>query len=190
MQGQGMPPESPPLSLLARIARKDPDAMKECLDRYGSLIWTIAQRLLGNRADAEDAVQETFLDVWRSADRYRPELGSEVAFLTMIARRRILDRRRRLESSRTEQALLEEPARVGTDSLAICEEAEKARKVLDSFPEEPRRVLHLAICQGLSHQRVAEITGLPLGTVKSHIRRGILRVKEILEAPMGQDGHR
>lgn len=186
-QGMGILPES----LLFRIARGDQTAMGECLDRHGPLIWSIAMRLLGNRTEAEDAVQEAFIEIWKSAARYNPDAGSEIAFLTVIARRRILDRRRSLGRNAVQVPLGAELSAPKTvDHLAVCDEAAKAREALMVFSPEQRRVMDLAVCQGLSHQQVAESTGLPLGTVKTHIRRGLMLVRERMESPDKKEGGR
>ncbi|MCX5746449.1 MAG: sigma-70 family RNA polymerase sigma factor, partial [Proteobacteria bacterium] len=88
-------PQQPPATvtpLLARVAVGDRGALRECLDRYGGLVWSIARRF--EASEAEDAVQEIFVDLWKSAVRYDPEVASEPTFIAMIARRRLIDRRR------------------------------------------------------------------------------------------------
>jgi RNA polymerase sigma factor (sigma-70 family) len=82
-------------SILERVARGDQQAVRECIDEFGGLVWAIARRMTRSRADAEDAVQEIFVDVWRSAARYDSVQGSEKVFITTIARRRLIDRIRR-----------------------------------------------------------------------------------------------
>ena len=82
-------------TLLQRVQAGDAGALQACIDRYGGLIWSLALRLSPNYQDAEDATQEIFLDLWRNAGRYRPERGSEQVFVTVLARRRLIDRLRR-----------------------------------------------------------------------------------------------
>src|SRR5260370_2342586 len=82
-------------SVLARVAEGDARAVRECIDQFGGLVWAIARRFTRNRADAEDAVQEIFTDIWRSSGRFDPAQGSEKVFVTTIARRRLIDRWRR-----------------------------------------------------------------------------------------------
>jgi RNA polymerase sigma factor (sigma-70 family) len=170
-------------AVMPRIASGDPAAMRECLDRYAGLIWTLALRFLGNRSEAEDAVQEAFIDLWKSAAKYRPELGSEVAFVTVLVRRRLIDRKRRAGRAPAPGALpADVPAGATADALEIGDEAALAREVLDELVPAQRRVLELAVCNGLSHQEVADRTGLPLGTVKTYVRRGLMHVRERLQA--------
>lgn len=168
--------------LLPRIADGDQSAVPECISRYGGLIWTLARRRLTSREDAEDVVQEIFVDLWRSANRFDPMVAEEITFVAMIARRRVIDRLRR-------QAGLPETASIDEDGAAnlpdstgdaavgrrleLGEEARIADKHLDQLDPDERRVLRLSIYDSLSHTAIAEHTGLPLGTVKSHIRRGL-----------------
>ena len=173
--------------LLPSVATGEPGAAERCLDRYGGLVWSLARKYFSVPADAEDAVQEAFVSLWKSADRFDPEVASETTFVAMIARRRIIDLVRRsrtaapLSDSAGEAidtaAIADEPA---TPGVEIIEEVERVRDRMQSLREEERRVLDLAVCQGLSQSRVAEVTGWPLGTVKSHARRGMARLRELL----------
>src|ERR1043165_482447 len=98
---------APELALLARVAGGDPRAVRDCIARYGGLVWSIARRFEG--ADAEDAVQEIFLDLWKSAARFDPQIASEPAFVAMIARRRLIDRRRTRRRRPTTETIASEP---------------------------------------------------------------------------------
>jgi len=84
-----------PASILERVAQGDPSAPAECIDRFSGLVWSLARRLCASASDAEDAVQEIFIDVWKSAGRFDPSIASETTFVAMIARRRLIDRGRR-----------------------------------------------------------------------------------------------
>ena len=170
-------------SVLVRIARGDPAAVAQCLEEFGSLVWALARRLSPNLADAEDAVQDIFTDVWKSAGRFDPRRSSDRAFVATIARRRLIDRLRR-HMSRPESALSEELdiagfAEPGTRG-EVSSEAERAAEAVAQLRPEQRRVIELAILHGLSHSEIASRTGLPLGTVKTQLRRGILRARELL----------
>lgn len=177
-------PERPTVDLLLpRIARGDQSAMRECLARYGSLVWSLAKRFHANTSDAEDAVQEIFVEVWKSAARYDQSIATESTFITMIARRRLIDRRRRttrepVSCALPEQILCSAPEVDHTASTA--DEAALAQKALASLRDEQQQLLRLSIYQGLSHEEIAAQTGLPLGTVKTHIRRGLLKVRQVL----------
>jgi RNA polymerase sigma factor (sigma-70 family) len=169
-------------SILHRVAEGDQDAIKECMDRFGGLVWSLARRLAGNAAEAEDAVQEIFIDVWRSAGRFDPTIASETTFIAMIARRRLIDRGRR-RARRPEVAAI--PETIESDGPAFdpaeVEEAAKAAlSAMERLRPEQRKVLELSIQFGRSHEQIAGTTGLPLGTVKTHARRGLIRLREIL----------
>lgn len=175
------------LTTLERIAQGDESAVQDCIDRFGNLVWSLARRLSGGQADAEDAVQDIFVDVWRSAARYDPSLASEATFIAMIARRRLIDRRRRL-SRRPDEVSAPAPSEMyadyreeGLERLDLSDEAEMARSAFDALSPEQQRVLQLSLQFGLSHQRISEATGLPLGTVKTHARRGLMRIRQALQ---------
>lgn len=176
-------------SLLPRIAGGDQSAVPECISRYGGLIWTLARRRLASREDAEDVVQEVFVDLWRSAARFDPLVAEEITFVAMIARRRIIDRLRRRAGLPETTSIDEVGARVVTDSasdgpvgrrLELGEEARLADEHLAQLKPEEQRVLRLSIYDSLSHAAIAEYTGLPLGTVKSHLRRGLDSLRQKL----------
>jgi RNA polymerase sigma-70 factor (ECF subfamily) len=170
---------APELSLLTRVAGGDPGAVRDCLARYGGLVWSIARRFEG--ADAEDAVQEIFLDLWRSAARFDPQIASEPAFIAMIARRRLIDRQRtRRRRPATETIAAEPPIADHARGPDSCAEAAQAARALDRLRPEQRHVLVLATCHGLSHGEIAERTGMPLGTVKAHARRGLQSIRAAL----------
>lgn len=169
--------------VLIRIASGDGAAVSACIDQFGALVWALARRLTPNRADAEDAVQEIFLDVWKSAARFDPRQGSEKTFIATIARRRLIDRLRR-STVRPETPLSDE-----LDSIGFAEpgtrgetavEAERAAEAVRQLGSDQQRVIELAVLHGLSHSEIATRTGMPLGTVKTQMRRGILKVRELM----------
>jgi RNA polymerase sigma-70 factor (ECF subfamily) len=181
-----------PADILPLVARGQPGAPEECLRRYGDLVWSLVRRLArgSSSAEAEDAAQEIFVDLWRSAARFDPAVASEPAFVVMIARRRLIDRLRRRSRRPAEQALIEgaDPSASSSEPAAGAAVIEEARLALDAIRElgaEQQRCVRLAVQQGLTHVQVAEVTGLPLGTVKTHVRRGLIRVREKLEARKG-----
>ena len=170
---------------LERVAAGDEAAVAECLDRFGALVWSLARRLAPGRDEAEDAVQEIFVDVWKSAARFDPKMGSETAFVATIARRRLIDRARRAgrrpDLSDLPETLPDE-TRAAEETVELCDEAALAKRELETLRPEQRRVLRLAIWDGLSHSQIAEHLSLPLGTVKTHVRRGLTRIREQIEA--------
>ena len=164
-----------------RIARRDARAFEQLYTRYARPVYGLALRMLGDRGRAEDAVQETFTAIWRSASRYRPERGAGAAWLYAIARNAIVDRARARREPLAEH--FDEPSREpGPPERA--ESAEVARYVhraLDDLPEHERTVLELAYWSGLSQAEIASFLGIPLGTVKTRTRRGLARLATALE---------
>jgi RNA polymerase sigma-70 factor (ECF subfamily) len=171
--------------LLPQIANGVPGSVEAFMDRYGGLVWSFARRLTPTRADAEDAVQEIFVDLWKSADRFDPELSSEPTFVSMVSRRRLIDRlnkRNRRIKPVGDAALQGEASRpISESTMEQTDEAKRAAEALEDLSEQQQRVLKLSIHYGQTHAQIAEITGLPLGTVKTLIRRGLIKVRKTLE---------
>ena len=169
--------------VLHRIAAGDSTAVRECIDQFGALVWSLARRLSRSAADAEDATQEIFLDIWRSAARFDASQGSEKVFIAMIARRRLIDRLRKTtaEPPMDPVEVLESVAwpDPGTAS-EISQEAEQAMRALTELRPEQRQVLELGLLHGLSQSEIATRLSMPLGTVKSFMRRGLIRVREFM----------
>lgn len=172
---------------LPRVARGESNAVRECIDRYAGLVWSLARRFSTTAADAEDAVQEIFLELWKSAGRFDPNVASETTFVAMIARRRLIDRRRK-EGRTPDTQALSGATDVETSSDDIdapakqSEDVAMARRALAKLSPDQQKVLQLSIFHGLSHDRIATATGLPLGTVKTHARRGLMRIRDLIEA--------
>ncbi len=175
-------------SLLQRIAQGDRQAVQECLDRYGGLVASLARRLLARGPEVDDVIQEIFIELWRSAPRYDPSLCPEPTFVAMIARRRAIDaRRRRLRQAdivELPEVIVAEHA-TPLESAELNDEALAARGAFAQLRPEQQQVLRMSIYGGLSHQEIAANTGLPLGTVKTHARRGLDRVRELLARRTG-----
>lgn len=171
-------------SILQRVAAGDGQAIQNCIDAYGGLLWSMARRRGLSAEDAEDVVQEVFIDLWKSAGRFDPAQASEKVFVAMVARRRLIDRLRREQRRPPTQALgLADEDYPGRDfeDLENAVEASLASKALAQLNPKERNVLLLSTYHGLSHGQISEHTGLPLGTVKTYIRRGLIRVKELLD---------
>lgn len=174
--------------VLPRIAAGDPAAVPDCIARYGGLVWSLARRFLGNAADAEDAVQDVFVELWKNAARFDPKKAAEPTYVTMIARRRLIDKKRRAGRVPPAQPLGEEPpATPAPARLDIEDEAARAAAALTELRDDERRVIQMAVYRGMTHEEIASATGLPVGTVKTHIRRGLIRVRERLGATGGGD---
>jgi len=174
-------------AILQRIANGDRNAVEDCLKKYGGLVWSIARKMLRNTDEAEDAVQEIFVDIWKNAARFDESKASETTFVAMIARRRLIDKirhsARRISADSLDDILLE-PFTNADKDMQTGLEAEQAAEAMRNLRPEQQQVLKLSIVQGMSHQEISDATGMPLGTVKTHARRGILQVREYL----GLDG--
>lgn len=166
--------------ILQRMARGDKSAVGECLDAYGKLIWSLAKRFGGTREDIEDAVQEIFIDIWRYAARFDPAKSPEGAFVTLIARRRLVDRLRKSKNqprhSYSDDAL-ENRANNFDENLQMYVEVKHIVDALDKLGSREKQLVRMTIYDGMSHSEIAKLTGLPLGTVKSQIRRGFGKLR-------------
>lgn len=172
-------------TVLERVATGDPTAVEECLQTYGGLVWSVARRFCSNYSDAEDAVQDVFIEIWRTAGRFDAQVSSEATYISMIARRRLIDRyrksRRELDTTVIQEGLAGDfDGHVA--QAQVSEEAALARQQLGKLRPEERQVLELSIDAGLSHSEIAAATNLPLGTVKTHARRGMIRLRKLLGA--------
>ena len=174
-------------SLLQLIARGDPTAVARCIDEYGGTIHALAMRYLKYLGeDVDDAVQEVFVEIWRSAPRYDPHLGSEPAFIATIAHRRLTDRQRRAQSRRTtslDAAPIPQEDRQHRvpDTAAASDDLRAAAAAFDRLDRDEQQVLWYSLYQGFTHERIAAATQIPIGTVKTRIRRGLARLRELLD---------
>jgi RNA polymerase sigma factor (sigma-70 family) len=155
------------------------------MDEFSALVWSLARRYCESVADAEDATQEIFLEIWKSAARYNSSMGSEATFITTIARRRLIDRlrarKRRPESEEFDETNFADEASASPVPTALTSEVDAAQAALAALPEVQRQVLLLGIVEGMTHSEIATHTGRPLGTVKTQMRRGMIRIREILD---------
>ena len=170
--------------LIRRVARRDANAFEALYRRYARPVFGLALRRLGDRMNAEDAVQETFAAIWRSARTYRPERGAGAPWLYAVARNAIVDRGR----ARTEPPG-EEPE-LPSDEPTPAERAEtsytawRVHRALETLPENEREVIELAYYGGLSQSEVADYLNIPLGTVKTRTRSGLGRLADLLEGEL------
>ena len=186
----GRGPMNPDDELAERFRAGDEHALRLAYDRYGGAVLYLGVRLLGNRADAEDVTQTTFVAAWQGRGTFDPERGGMLGWLLGIARRKAVDRLRsaaredRVAMTVRAQPVAEEesPERV-LDRLVVADE-------LAQLPAEQRRSLELAFYDDLTHPQIAALTGLPLGTVKSHIRRGMANLRRRWEVDGAASGSR
>lgn len=178
-------------TVLQRIAAGDSSAVDECLKQYGGLVWTLAKRYCRVSSDAEDATQEIFVELWRNADRFDPGKAGEATFVSMIARRRLIDRNRRTKSSPDVVSISESPVELpeesAVDSVEISDEAAKAAQCMKKLSQNQRQILTLSIDRGQAQSAIAAALDMPLGTVKSYARRGLLQLRECMNRPLSAE---
>jgi RNA polymerase sigma-70 factor, ECF subfamily len=180
------PPDNAP-ALLRQIAGGDGEAFRRFYDRYASLIFTFAFRLLGSRSDAEDLLQEVFLQVWRQAQSYNPDRGSPEAWLITMTRSRAIDKLRSIRRRDMsplppgESVPPEGEAQVGPPTQAL-EAKLTVQGVLTRLPAAQRTVLEMAYFDGLTQSEIAAQLREPLGTVKTRMRAGLERLRGFLGA--------
>lgn len=166
--------------LIARMAGGDEQALRELHGRYARYFYALARRILGPHGDHEEHVQDAFMNAWRAAGRFDPSIAGAKTWLVTIAQRRLLQARR----DRPRETLpLEEwdaptPAGGQLDRIMV-------ERAVDVLEPDQRRLIELAFFQGHSHQEVADLTGVPLGTVKTRIRSALARMREHLERAAG-----
>jgi RNA polymerase sigma-70 factor, ECF subfamily len=167
--------------LIERVAGGDRDAFTELYRRFARPVLAMAVRQLGDAGRAEEAAQETFTAVWRSARSYRPERGSGSAWLYAVARHAIIDRARQRREPVAEAP--DEPSReAGPDeAVELSWLAWRVHSALEQLPERERVVLELAYWSGLSQAEIASYLDVPLGTVKTRTRTGLARLSTLLD---------
>jgi RNA polymerase sigma factor (sigma-70 family) len=169
--------------VLPRVAAGEPQAMELCLSRFGDIVWAIARRYIKNQAEAEDLVQEVFIEVWKKAASFNPAIASETTFVGLIARRRAIDHLRRqgrkpdFEPLSAAESI---PLPALENSTVFCD-PETVKSSLASFPADTRQLFDLFFQDGFTHPEIAARTGLPLGTVKTRLRRGLITLREQLQ---------
>jgi RNA polymerase sigma-70 factor (ECF subfamily) len=173
------------LALVRRIALREEAALAELYDRYSTLLLAVARRILGSTGDAEEILQEAFLQAWLQADRYDPARSSVSTWLVLVARSRALDRlRARRTRERTAEAAGQEPppetSSGGDGRVLHLERRQRVRSALAELPAEQREVLELAFFGGLSQSEIATRTGAPLGTVKTRALLGMKKLRQAL----------
>ena len=173
------------------VQRGDARAFETIYDRHGSAAFSLAYRIAGNRAAAEDIVQEAFLSVWRSSARYRPDRGNLRSWLLSVVHNRAIDSLRRgmvHDRRRASDEGLEErfEARERTDvEAARHDEAREVRSALGTLPPEQLKVIELAYFGGFTHSEIAEMLHTPIGTVKGRMRLGLAKMRAQL-GPSGE----
>jgi RNA polymerase sigma-70 factor (ECF subfamily) len=178
-------------SLALRVAQGDSAALEALYDRYASSVLAVALKIVGDRATAEDLLQETFWRIWRGASTFQPERGSFAGWLFRITRNLAIDAYRRRKTG--PQVLLEDggddrildrtpdPDTNIADQIQAAMIHRRVRQALDGLPQEQRQVLELAYFYGMSRQEIASATGQALGTIHTRARLGLQKLRDELE---------
>jgi RNA polymerase sigma-70 factor (ECF subfamily) len=170
------------VQLLANVRRGDEQAMAALYDRYSKIVYSVALRVLREPASAEDVLQEVFLGLWRKPETFVSARGSLGGWLAVVARNRAIDSlRRKRPSEQVEEVMLASPVDVADDAQRNALML-KAREIILRLPYEQRKTLQMAYFDGLTHAEIAEVTGDPLGTVKTRIRSALLTLRKELKA--------
>jgi RNA polymerase sigma-70 factor (ECF subfamily) len=169
-------------ALLSALRSGDESAMAALYDRYSSIVYSVALRVLTDTAAAEDVLQEVFMQLWRNPGRFDANRGALAPWLAVIARNRAIDalRRRHPESDIDDVVLSVHPDLAGQAERSRA--VEKVRSVLGGMPAPQRAALEMAYFEGLTHTEIAAKTGEPLGTIKTRIRAGLIALRKAFEA--------
>jgi len=174
--------------LIDALARQDLSALETLYDRYGKISFSLAYRIVGERGAAEDVVQEAFLSVWRRAKSYKRERGSPKTWLMAIVHNRSIDKLRSHASGAATVPIDDLPEDYG-DAPGVWQQVwadmrgESVRNALKRLPVEQKKSIELAYFSGYSQSQIAQLMGVPLGTVKGRMRIGLQKLKAMLERP-------
>jgi RNA polymerase sigma-70 factor (ECF subfamily) len=168
-------------ALLTRMGQRDENAMEDVFRRYSGAVYSVALRVLHDTGQAEDVMQEIFLQLWRKPAAFVQGRGSLGAWLVVVARNRAIDLlRRRKPSDSVDDVVLASPINVA-DEAERNTMMEKVRRVIADLPAEQRKSLELAYFEGLSHTEIASRTGDPLGTVKTRVRQALITLRKAFQ---------
>lgn len=169
-------------ALIASVRAGSQEAMAQLYDRYSSVVYAVALRVLGDAGAAEDVLQEIFMQLWRNPGAFDASRGNLAPWLAVIARNRAVDllRKRRPQTEITETLVSVEPDLASETERG--RQVEKVRAVLKEMPAQQRSALEMAYFEGYSHSEIAEKTKEPLGTIKTRIRTGLMLLRKAVEA--------
>jgi RNA polymerase sigma-70 factor, ECF subfamily len=169
-------------ALLERVQRGDENAMASLFDRYSGIVYSVSLRVLRDAAAAEDVLQEIFMQIWRNPNSFVATRGSLGGWLAVVARNRSIDTlRRRRPMEQVDDMPIASPCNLA-DEAERNALIERARAVMMELPAEQKKTLEMAFFDGLTHSEIAEITGDPLGTVKTRIRAGLITLRKAFGA--------
>jgi len=178
-------------ALIARIVGRDADALAQLYDRYAARMLGLAQRILGDSGEGEEVLQEVFLWIWRSASAFDPARGSVLAWVLVATRSRAIDRLRTRRPAaraglRRVETIPDTPSGENVEADSAAREWESVcRSAVAELPADQRLALELAYFEGLTHQEIADRTATPLGTVKTRVRLGLMKLRERVRPYLG-----
>jgi RNA polymerase sigma-70 factor, ECF subfamily len=183
-----MPPPPDDAALMIQIAQAQTSALGELYDRYGRLVFSLALHIIGDAGSAEEITQDVFTQVWRWAGSYNPAQGRLIPWLASIARHKAIDRLRQQQvrpeghSTSLDDDLFTQPDENAAvePAVELSQQRQRVRTALRQLSTEQRQCLELAYFQGMTQQEIADLLNEPLGTVKTRIRLGMIRLREML----------
>ncbi|MCD7058898.1 sigma-70 family RNA polymerase sigma factor [Pelagibacterium xiamenense] len=170
--------------LIARTALADRTAFRALYARTSAKLFGVVLRILGNRSEAEDAVQDIYVKIWQRADQYREDLGSPMTWLITIARNHAIDiiRRRKPETRDIDDAReIADPKMTPEQSAANAGERARLEECLETLPEQRADAVQAAYVEGYSYQELADRFAIPLNTIRTWLRRGLIQLRECLD---------
>ena len=170
-------------SILKLIAKGEDRAFNLLIEKYGNLVWSIGRKFLYKESDVEDAVQEVFIAIWKAAEKFDHTKASEVTFISMIARRRFIDYLRKVSKHRNLQSIDEDNGKELFKESILNEstDLQLIKDAIGTLEIEDQELLKLSIYQGYSHSEIAKLLNIPLGTVKTRIRRNLIKLKGLFD---------
>jgi len=170
-------------SILKLIATGDDSAFNLLIEKYGNLVWAIGRKFLYKESDVEDAVQEVFIAIWKAAEKFDHTKASEVTFISMIARRRFIDYLRKVSKHKNLQSIDEDNGQELFKESILNEstDLQLIKDAIGSLEIEDQELLNLSIYKGYSHSEIAKLLNIPLGTVKTRIRRNLIKLKGLFD---------
>jgi len=171
-------------SILARIADGENGSFELLIEKYGNLVWSIGKKFLYRQSDLEDAVQEVFIAIWKSADKYDANKAKEITFVSMIARRRFIDHLRKISKHKNLESIDDDNSGHQLYKESLLNEStdlQLVKNAIQSLDIDDQELLNLSVYQGYSHSEISKLLNIPLGTVKTRIRRNLIKLKAIFE---------
>ena len=170
-------------SILKLIAKGEDRAFNLLIGKYGNLVWSIGRKFLYKESDVEDAVQDVFIAIWKAAEKFDHTKASEVTFISMIARRRFIDYLRKVSKHRNLQSIDDDNGQELFKESILNEstDLQLIKDAIGTLEIEDQELLNLSVYQGYSHSEIAKLLNIPLGTVKTRIRRNLIKLKDLFD---------